>query len=73
MKTYRLGIIGLGRMGSTIDEEVEDYPGITLPYFIAVSARAVPELGLVSGCDIVAEKNRAFSDKWGAAASRVKM
>jgi predicted dehydrogenase len=65
MKTYRLGIVGLGRMGSTIDAEVEDYPAITLPYSIAASARAVPELELVAGCDIVAEKNRAFSDKWG--------
>jgi predicted dehydrogenase len=65
MKTYRLGIVGLGRMGSTIDAEVEDYPAITLPYSIAAAARAIPRLELVAGCDIVAEKNRAFRDKWG--------
>ncbi len=65
MKTYRLGIVGLGRMGSTIDAEVEDYPAITLPYSIAAAARAVPRLELAAGCDIVEEKNRAFRDKWG--------
>jgi predicted dehydrogenase len=69
MKTYRLGIVGLGRMGSTIDAEVEDYPAITLPYSIAAAARAVPRLELVAGCDIVEEKNRAFRDKWGVAST----
>lgn len=65
MKTYRLGIIGLGRMGSTIDAEVEGYPAITLPYSIAASAKAIPQLQLVAGCDIQAAKNEAFSKKWG--------
>ena len=31
MRTYRAAVVGLGRMGSTIDEEVVDYPAITLP------------------------------------------
>ncbi len=67
MKTYRLGIVGLGRMGSTIDAEVEDYPAITLPYSIASAAKAIPQLELVAGCDIVAEKNKTFREKWGVA------
>ncbi len=65
MKTYRLGIVGLGRMGSTIDAEVEGYPGITLPYSIAAAAKAVPQIELAAGCDIIEDKNRAFSAKWG--------
>jgi predicted dehydrogenase len=65
MKTYRLGIVGLGRMGSTIDAEVEDYPAITLPYSIAAAAKAIPQLELAAGCDLVVEKNKAFSQKWG--------
>jgi predicted dehydrogenase len=65
MKTYRLGIVGLGRMGSTIDAEVEDYPAITLPYSIAAAAKAIPQVELAAGCDIVEEKNKAFREKWG--------
>jgi predicted dehydrogenase len=65
MKTYRVGIIGLGRMGSTIDAEVEDYPAITLPYSIAAAVKAIPQYELVAGCDIVAQKNEAFRRKWG--------
>jgi len=67
MKTYRLGIVGLGRMGSTIDAEVEDYPALTLPYSIAGAAKAIPELELVAGCDLVDEKNKEFSQKWDVA------
>src|SRR5262245_65825085 len=65
MKTYRLGIIGLGRMGSTIDAEVEGYNAITLPYSIAAAAKAIPQLELAAGCDIVPAKNEAFRKKWG--------
>jgi predicted dehydrogenase len=69
MTKYRLGIVGLGRMGSTIDAEVEDYPAITLPYSIAAAARAIPEFDLVAGCDIVPEKNQAFRQKWDVSAT----
>ena len=64
-KTYRLGIIGLGRMGSTIDPEVEGYPAITLPYSVAAAARAIPRLQIAAGCDILPVKNEAFTKKWG--------
>jgi predicted dehydrogenase len=67
MKTYRMVIVGLGRMGSTIDAEVEDYPSITLPYSIAASAKAIPRLDLVAGCDLIPAKNEAFRRKWGVA------
>src|SRR5438093_582244 len=65
MKTYRMAIVGLGRMGSTIDAEVEGYPSITLPYSIAASAKAISRLELVAGCDLVPAKTEAFSKKWG--------
>src|SRR4051794_16641785 len=68
-KTYRLAIIGLGRMGSTIDAEVEGYPAITLPYSIAAAARAIPNLKIVAGCDIIRAKNEAFAKKWGVAST----
>ena len=68
MKTYRVAIVGLGRMGSTIDEEVVGYPSITLPYSVAASCKASERLELVAGSDLVEEKRRAFGEKWGVAA-----
>jgi predicted dehydrogenase len=54
-------------MASTIDQEVVGYPSITLPFSIAASARAIPRLELVAGCDIDAGKRAAFAEKWGVA------
>ena len=64
MKTYRVGIIGLGRMGSTIDEEGH----MELPYSIAASCRASDRLEVVAGCDLQQEKRTAFREKWDVAA-----
>ena len=64
-KTYRVAIVGLGRMGSTIDDE-----GHTpLPYSVAAAAQASPRLELVAGCDLVADKCAAFSERWGVSAT----
>ena len=32
MKTYRVGVIGLGRMGSYIDDQFRDSPLMVLPF-----------------------------------------
>ena len=57
----RVAIIGLGRMGSTIDDE-----GHTkYPYSIATSTKASPHLELVAGVDIIEEKRTAFTKRWG--------
>ncbi len=68
MKTYRVAIVGLGRMASTIDVEVIDYPAITLPYSIAGACQASERLDIVAGADILAEKREAFGKKWGVKA-----
>lgn len=68
MRKYRAAIIGLGRMGSTIDGEVADYPAIALPYSAAGACRASARLELVAGADLDPEKRRAFSQRWGVAA-----
>ncbi|MBI4552068.1 MAG: Gfo/Idh/MocA family oxidoreductase [Candidatus Latescibacteria bacterium] len=68
MNTYRAAIVGLGRMGSTIDEEVVDYPAMALPYSIAGACQASPRIGLVAGADIRPEKRAAFRDRWGVTA-----
>ena len=68
MKTYRVAIVGLGRMASTIDEEVVGYPSIILPYSIAASCDASDRLEVVAGCDLLQEKRDALRDKWGVTA-----
>lgn len=64
MTTYRVGVIGLGRMGSTIDDEGHS----SLPYSIAASARASDRLELAAGCDLLAERRADFTKRWGVAA-----
>lgn len=61
MQTYRVGIIGLGRMGSTIDDEGHS----PLPYSVASAARASDRLDLVAGCDLNADRREAFRQRWG--------
>lgn len=64
MKSYRVGIIGLGRMGSTIDDE-----GHTpLPYSVAASCEASPRLEIAAGCDLLKERREAFKSRWGVQA-----
>ena len=64
MSTCRVGVIGLGRMGSTIDDEGHSH----LPYSIAASARASSRLELAAGCDLLAERRKDFTDRWGVEA-----
>jgi predicted dehydrogenase len=68
MNKYRAAIIGLGRMGHTIDAEVVDFPAITLPYSIAASLREIPEMELVAGCDRSPSRRTSFGDRWGVTA-----
>jgi len=65
MKKYRVAIIGLGRMASTIDDEVRDYSAIALPYSIAASCQEIDRIELVAGADILPEKREAFRERWG--------
>ena len=71
MKTYRLAILGLGRMGSTIDEEVVDYPAIARPFSVAAccgkrkqrsetSLSGSQRFELVAGADLITEKRLLF-------------
>lgn len=64
MKRYRVGIIGLGRMGSTIDDEGHG----TSPYSIAASCRASERLEVTAGADLRPERRDAFRERWGVEA-----
>lgn len=68
MKKYRVAIVGLGRMASTIDEEVKHYSAITLPYSIAGACQEIDNVEIVAGADILPEKCEAFGQKWGVKA-----
>ena len=65
MKRYRVGIIGLGRMGSTICDEVVGYKAFVLPYSIAGACAASDRLELACGSDLLPEKREAFRERWG--------
>ena len=60
-KKFRVGIVGLGRMGSTIDDE-----GHTkLPYSIASAVEASPCFELIAGSDLIEERCTSFAERWG--------
>ena len=61
MNTYRLGIIGLGRIGSTIDGEGHRVK----PYSIAGCSQEMEQLNLVAGSDLEKDKRTAFQERWG--------
>lgn len=57
-KTYRVCLIGCGRMGATIDDEVKDRPhsNLWLPYSHAAGYVAVENTELVAVSDVMQEK-----------------
>ena len=68
MTPCRVAIVGLGRMASTIDDEVRDMPSLWMPYSIAAACHNSPRLEVVAGADILEEKREAFKGRWGVAA-----
>lgn len=64
-QNYRVAIVGLGRMGSTIDDEL---PAGSPPYSIAAACRASERLTVVAGADIDPARRQAFRGRWGVTA-----
>ena len=71
MPDYRAAVIGLGRMGSTFDDEIERGGSIFLPYCHAPSYHASPGVELVAGADVHEEQRRLFGERWGLAAGHL--
>ena len=65
MKTYRAAVIGLGRMGSTFDDEISRGGSIFLPYCHAPSYYHSPLVELVAGADPHDEQRALFGQRWG--------
>ncbi|MBI1924620.1 Gfo/Idh/MocA family oxidoreductase [Candidatus Poribacteria bacterium] len=65
--TLRVGIIGCGRMASTIEDEVQGprRGGLVLPYCHAGAYAIVEETEMVAACDVVPEKLETFQKRWG--------
>lgn len=61
----RVAIIGLGRMGSTIDDEL---PAGSPAYSVAAACAAGPRLLVAAGADIDPAKRQAFATRWGVSA-----
>lgn len=62
---YKAAVIGLGRMGSTFDDEVTQGGSIFLPYAHAPSYAASPHVELVAGADPHPEQRALFAQRWG--------
>ena len=64
--SLRVGIIGCGRMASTIEDEVQGTRrgGLALPYCHAGAYAIVEETEMVAACDIVPEKLETFQRRW---------
>jgi predicted dehydrogenase len=71
VKTYRAAVIGLGRMGSTFDDEIEQGGSIFLPYCHAPAYKAATGTELVAGADPHPEQRSLFAQRWDLGADRV--
>ena len=68
---YRVAVIGCGRMGATIDDEMHKYPRWVGPYAHAAGYAATPETEIVAGVDPDPEKRQAFAQRYGVPAEHV--
>jgi predicted dehydrogenase len=69
-KQYRVGIIGTGRIASTIQDEVERGPGSQLlPYSHASAYAEFPNLKIVAAADTNAGRLGEFAERWSVGAT----
>ena len=67
--TYTAALIGCGRMGATIDDEIADRPDsyLWLPYSHAAGYTAVERTDLVAVSDIDGDKVESIRQRYNAA------
>src|SRR6478672_3230916 len=62
---YRVGVIGTGRIASTIQDEVETGPfSFLLPYSHAGAYAAHPATAVVAAAELNQERREAFGQRW---------
>jgi predicted dehydrogenase len=64
MTTYRAALIGCGRIGAFIDNEVIGVPSVVLPYSHAAGYEACPRTELIAGSDIRPDVLAAFGGRY---------
>ncbi|MDA0336068.1 MAG: Gfo/Idh/MocA family oxidoreductase [bacterium] len=69
--TYRAAVIGLGRMGSTFDDEIEQGAKPFNPNCHAPSYAAHERVELVAGADPHSEQREIFAARWGLSTQHV--
>ncbi len=62
---YRAAVIGLGRMGSTYDDERTQGSSVYLPYCHTPAYAASPLTQLVGGADPHEEQRAIYAERWG--------
>jgi len=67
MSALKAAVIGCGRIGSTIDDEIDRWSSHMLPYSHAARYAEAPQTQLVAGCDADPEKAETFRQRWGTA------
>jgi len=65
MARFRAAVIGCGRIGSTIDDEIDQWSSVALPYSHAARYSEAQETELVAGCDPDPARAEAFRQRWG--------
>jgi predicted dehydrogenase len=68
MTRYRAAVVGCGRIGSTIDDEVLGDSSIPLPMSHAAGYAESPHAELIAACDPDEAQLRAFGERWGVEA-----
>lgn len=65
MAKLKAAVIGLGRIASTIDEELSDFDGVEFPYGHIPCYMSMPEIEVVGMSDTWVEQREAAGAKWG--------
>ena len=68
MKSYRVAVVGTGRMAGSIDDEVLQYPACTLPYSHAASYATLSATKLVAAADLNEAQLTKFCNRWNVSA-----
>ena len=66
--TYRVGVIGCGRMGSTIDDEVQGNASVILPFSHTAAYMEEPRVHVVAAADVGPDKRAAYRRALGRGA-----
>ena len=64
MTVHRAAVIGLGRMGSTFDDEIPAGGSLFMPYCHGPTYYHSPRVELVAGADLHDEQRALFGERW---------